>query len=75
MCLPNTGEIRFFCGSEEIGNKEPAYMAWCYREPRVITKVHILPVPLAITLEEDYPVDIKVINNNNNNKLINIGGM
>lgn len=59
LALPKPGEIRFYCGSPT----EPANMTWCYREPRIVSRVNILPVPLGITLGGDYPIDIKVANN------------
>ena len=35
-------------------------MIWCYKEPRYITKIHVLPVPFEITSEEDCPTDLTV---------------
>ncbi|XP_035658997.1 vacuolar protein sorting-associated protein 13B-like isoform X1 [Branchiostoma floridae] len=39
--LPNPGQIVF---TKERGGK-PGTMAWCYHKPRVLTYIHVTPVP------------------------------
>ena len=54
--IPRPGEILFQMGDRE---NSPG-MAWCYREPRAVTHLLLLPVPFSITTEGDAPTDIKV---------------
>ena len=56
LILPAPGEVRFYEG--ESGS--PPAMMWCYKESRKLCSVSILPVPLTVMGEEDWPVDIKV---------------
>ena len=50
--LPLAGEILFHSG----GSVMVPTMTWQYWEPRAVSKVHLLPIPLTITNEEDAPV-------------------
>ena len=54
--MPIAGDILFHDG----GLETPPTMMWHYGEPRVVAKLHVLPVPFNVTSEEDAPVDIKV---------------
>ena len=54
--FPIPGEVRFFTGDIQF----PPHMIWQYREPRCVTRVHVLPVPLGILSHEDPPTDLTV---------------
>ena len=54
--FPSPGEVTFFTGD----HKTSAFMMWHYQEPRLVTKVQVLPIPLGILSQEDSPTDLKV---------------
>ena len=60
LIQPSPGEVRFFTGIDSSDRRHSPSMIWCYKEPRYITKIHVLPVPFEITSEEDCPTDLKV---------------
>lgn len=52
--FPKPGEVRFFEGN----TRYLPHMIWQYKEPRCVTGVSILPVPLSTN--ESYPCDMNV---------------
>ena len=54
--LPVPGEMRFFDGNMQY----PPHMVWQYLEPRHVTRVEVLPIPLGVFAHEGTPKNLSV---------------
>ena len=50
------GEVRFFDGNMQY----PPHMVWQYLEPRHVTRVEVLPIPLGVFAHEGTPKNLRV---------------